>query len=228
MGFISREVPVAGQTEIDITLQEDVSDLEEVVVVGYGTQKKVNLTGAVSQVTAEAIENRPVANMGQALQGVLPNLNINIPNGNPNATPSFNVRGGTSLSGSEFVNGSPFVLVDGVQMDINMLNPEDIESITVLKDAASAAIYGARAANGVVLVTTKKGKKSQKSQITYSNSFQFNRPSARPDLLDAYTIQEAAIKAVEYENGPLPVICMTSLTPFGRIWTIRRKHHLTL
>ena len=200
MGFISREVPVAGQTEIDITLQEDVSDLEEVVVVGYGTQKKVNLTGAVSQVTAEAIENRPVANMGQALQGVLPNLNINIPNGNPNATPSFNVRGGTSLSGSEFVNGSPFVLVDGVQMDINMLNPEDIESITVLKDAASAAIYGARAANGVVLVTTKKGKKSQKSQITYSNSFQFNRPSARPDLLDAYTIQEAAIKAVEYEN----------------------------
>ncbi|MGS2738420.1 TonB-dependent receptor [Sinomicrobium sp. M5D2P17] len=206
MGFISREIPVKGQTEIQVTLEEDVSNLEEVVVVGYGTQKKVNLTGAVSQVTAEAIENRPVANLGQALQGVLPNLNISIPSGNPNATPSFNVRGGTSLqynsddSKYEFQSGSPFILVDGVQMDINMLNPEDIESISILKDAASAAIYGARAANGVVLVTTKKGRRSQKPQITYSTSFQFNRPSARPDLLDAYTIQDAAIKAVEYEN----------------------------
>ncbi|UGU16664.1 TonB-dependent receptor [Sinomicrobium kalidii] len=200
MGFVTREVPVNGESEINVTLKEDVASLEEVVVVGYGTQKKVNLTGAVSQVSAEAIENRPVANIGQALQGVLPNLNINIPNGSPNATPSFNVRGGTSLSGDSFVNGAPFVLVDGVQMDINMLNPEDIESISVLKDAASAAIYGARAANGVILVTTKKGKKSQKPQITYNTSFQFNRPSARPDLLDAYTIQDAAIKAVELEN----------------------------
>ncbi|MBC9796543.1 TonB-dependent receptor [Sinomicrobium sp. FJxs] len=209
MGFVSTEVPVNGQSEINITLKEDVANLEEVVVVGYGTQKKVNLTGAVSQVTSEALENRPVANMGQALQGVLPNLNINIPNGNPNATPTFNIRGGTSLQLNddnpnnkkfEFQTGSPFILVDGVQMDINMLNPEDIESISILKDAASAAIYGARAANGVVLVTTKKGRRSQKPRITYNTSFQYSRPSARPGLLDAYTIQEAAIKAVELEG----------------------------
>lgn len=206
VGFSTIEKQVSGQDVIDVTLEESASELEEVVVVGYGTQTKESLTGAVSQITSEAIENRPVANLGQALQGTIPNLNITMPGGDLNENPSFNVRGGTSFAYNsnkdeyEFKNGEPLILIDGVQGDINLLNPEDIESVSVLKDAASAAIYGARGAYGVVLITTKKGKKNEKTRITYSSSFQWNKPSAIPDLLDAYTIQYAAIKAEELEN----------------------------
>lgn len=205
LGYSTREVPVNGREQLNVQLRIDVASLEEVVVVGFGTQKKINLTGAVDQITSEVLENRPVANIGQALQGVIPNLNINISNGSPNTTPSINIRGGTSFGKNSsgdlvFSAGSPLVLVDGVEMDINQLNPEDIASISVLKDAASAAIYGARAAYGVVLVSTKKGRQSETPRLTYSNSFQWNKPSAIPDFLDAYTIQEAAIKAVELEN----------------------------
>ncbi|MBD8487766.1 TonB-dependent receptor [Echinicola sp. CAU 1574] len=200
IGYKTTEVTVGDQTIIDVKLEEDTQALDEVVVVGYGTQKKVNLTGAVSQVTSEMLENRPVANIGQALQGTIANLNVGISNGSPNTVPSFNVRGGTSFSGGSFQTGSPLILVDGVEMDINQLNPEDIESVSVLKDAASAAIYGARAAYGVMLVTTKKGAKTEGTKITYSNAFQWNKPSAVPDLLDARTIQEAAIKSVELQN----------------------------
>ncbi len=200
IGYKSVEITVGNQQTFDVKLEEDTKALDEVVVVGYGTQKKVNLTGAVSQVTSEMLENRPVANIGQALQGTIANLNVGISNGSPNTVPSFNVRGGTSFSGNSFTNGSPLILVDGVEMDINQLNPEDIESVSVLKDAASAAIYGARAAYGVMLVTTKKGASAEGTKVTYSNSFQWNRPSAVPDLLDAYTIQDAAIKSLELQN----------------------------
>ncbi|AWW32889.1 SusC/RagA family TonB-linked outer membrane protein [Echinicola strongylocentroti] len=200
IGYKTLELPVGSQTVFNVQLEEDTKALDEVVVVGYGTQKKVNLTGAVSQVSSEMLENRPVANVGQALQGTIANLNVGISNGSPNTSPSFNIRGGTSFSGGSFQTGSPLILVDGVEMDINQLNPEDIESVSVLKDAASAAIYGSRAAYGVVLVTTKKGAKGERTKISYSNSFQWNKPSSVPDLLDAYTIQEAAIKAEELQN----------------------------
>ncbi|MGK6349960.1 TonB-dependent receptor [Parapedobacter sp. DT-150] len=199
VGYITQEVPV-GTGQLDIVLDEDLASLEEVVVVGFGTQKKTHLTGAVSQITAKELEARPVTNMGQALQGLIPNLNITIPTGNPNYTPGLNVRGGTTFSGGAMVNGSPLVLVDGIEMDINQLNPEDIENVSVLKDAASAAIYGARAAFGVMLVTTKKGTKNNRAQVTYSGSAQWNRPSHVPNQLDAFTIQDAAIKAVEMRN----------------------------
>ena len=126
--------------------------MDEVVVVGYGTQKKANLSGAVAAVDGKVLQDRPITNIGQGLQGVVPNLNITMNNGGaPGATSSFNIRGNTSLNG-----GSPLVLVDNVQMDANLVNPDDIESISVLKDAASASIYGARAAYGVILITTKK------------------------------------------------------------------------
>jgi len=208
IGSVTQEVSVSA-SPLTIILKEDNSILNEVVVVGFGTQKKVNLTGAVDQITSEQIEARPVSNVGQALQGVIPNLNIGIANGSPNTTPSINIRGGTSFaknSDGDFVfqTGGPLILVDGVEMDINQLNPEDIASISVLKDAASAAIYGARAAYGVMLVTTKKGQRSGGSKITYSNSFQFNRPANIPDLMDAYTIQLAEIQALELIGETAP------------------------
>jgi TonB-linked SusC/RagA family outer membrane protein len=200
VGYNSQEILIGNQQQLTVVLQEDIKQLEEVVVVGYGVQKKVNLTGAVSQVSFNKIESRPISNVGQALQGAIPNLNVTISDGSPNTTPQLNVRGGTSFSGGSFVTGSPLILVDGIEMDINQLNPEDIDNISVLKDASSAAIYGSRAAFGVMLVTTKKGSKNEKAKITYDNSFQWNTPTAIPNLLDNYTIQDAANKALLLEN----------------------------
>ena len=141
-------------------MREDQQALEEIVVVGYGVQKKVNLTGAVTQVTSKTLDSRPITSVGQGLQGVVPNLNVDLGDGSPGKAATFNIRGKVSLNDS-----NPLCLVDGVPMDINLLNPEDIESLSVLKDAASAAIYGARASAGVILVTTKSGKsnKTEKS-----------------------------------------------------------------
>ena len=149
IGFVNSEIKWDGKS-LDVTLAEDTQGLEEVVVVGYGTQKKVNLSGAVANVDGKVLENRPITNIGQGLQGVVPNLNVSMNSGGaPGASSSYNIRGNTSLNG-----GSPLVLVDNVQMDANLVNPEDVESISVLKDASSAAIYGARAAYGVILITT--------------------------------------------------------------------------
>lgn len=189
--------------EMVVVMVEDVTGLEEVVVVGYGTQKKVNLTGAVEQVTGEALKTKSVANMGQALQGIVPNLNITVSSGNPNSTPSFNIRGGTSFSGNSMLKGSPLILVDGMEMDINRINPEDIESISVIKDASAAAIYGARGTYGVMLVTTKKGDKKQAPKITYSGSFQAQVPHDAPDLLNSLQYQEAYMNA-KILNGGTP------------------------
>ncbi|MBE8715040.1 SusC/RagA family TonB-linked outer membrane protein [Sphingobacterium hungaricum] len=191
-----------------ITMEIEDNSLEEVIVVGYGTQKRKDLTGAVDQIGAEAIGNRPTTSFGQTMQGLIPNLNVGIANGNPSTNASFNVRGTTSIvwntstSAFESSLGSPLILVDGVTGDVNNINPEDIETVTVLKDAASASIYGARAAFGVILITTKSGK-SGRSQIDYSNSFQWSSPTAIPNILDAKTIQEGIIGA--YANRGLSV-----------------------
>ena len=153
-GYETREVLVGNQSELSISLLAAANSLDEVVVVGYGTQKKVNLTGAVGTVSSERLENRPIVDAGQGLQGVIPGLNVSIRNGDPTAAPDFNIRGFTSING-----GSPLILVDNVPMPLQMINPNDIASVTVLKDAAASAIYGARAAFGVILVETKQGKK---------------------------------------------------------------------
>ncbi|HUX56170.1 MAG TPA: TonB-dependent receptor [Bacteroidales bacterium] len=153
IGYNLQKIPVAGRTTFDISLVPSLLALEEVVVIGYGTQRKANLTGAVGVATAEMIERRPAVSVGNALQGVIPNLNITQRNGDPTTSSDFNIRGYESING-----GSPLILVDGVPMDLEMINPNDIKSISVLKDAAAAAIYGARAAFGVILVETKKGQ----------------------------------------------------------------------
>lgn len=176
VGYISHEVKWTG-APINVLLKEDSQALEEVVVVAYGTQKKVNLTGAVAVTEGKILEDRPIANLAQGLQGAIPNLNISFDSGNPNSATKFNVRGLTSLNG-----GTALLLVDGVETnDISLLNPQDIESISVLKDAASAAVYGARAAFGVVLITTKKGKKGQQLRVNYNNNFSWSTPSRLPD-----------------------------------------------
>lgn len=177
IGYTTQEIPYTGQSTLQIKLAEDTQKLEEVVVVGYGVQKKVNLTGAVGIADGDVLEDRPIGNIAQGLQGVVPNLNIDFASGDPTACTTFNIRGTTSLNG-----GSALLLVDGVETeDLSLLNPQDIESVSVLKDAASASIYGARAAFGVVLITTKKGKKEQKVQVNYNNNLSWSKASRLPD-----------------------------------------------
>ena len=155
--------------------------MDEVVVVGYGTQKKVNLTGAVDQIDNEVLKNRPSANLSQMLEGAVANLNIQLADGKPGRGSTFNVRGVGSING-----GSALVLIDGAPGNANMLNPDDVESVSVLKDAASAAIYGSRAPYGVVLITTKGAKKG-KPEVNYSSEYTFQTPQNVPDLVtDGY------------------------------------------
>lgn len=176
IGYQSQSVTSDGSQPLSITLKEDTQTLEEVVVVGYGVQKKANLTGAVSSVKMdEILGDRPVTSVSDALLGAMPGLQITGTSGQPGSEMSFNIRGTNSIN-----DGNPLVLVDNVEMDINMLNPEDIESVTVLKDAAASAIYGARAAFGVILVTTKKGSTDSSVAINYSNNFSFSRPANMP------------------------------------------------
>ena len=177
IGYVTQEMTVGNQTNISVNLMQDVKALEEVVVIGYGTQKKVNLTGAVDVVSRKSLENRSPANVGSLLQGVSPNLNISVTQfgGEPGSGNSFNIRGVGSLTG-----GGPLILVDGVEMNINNLDPESVESVSVLKDAASAAIYGSRAPFGVILITTKKGSKDRGISVNYSNNISSASPIYLP------------------------------------------------
>lgn len=181
VGFKTLEVAINNQTNINITLEEDISQLDEVVVVGYGTQKKVNLTAAVSQVGAEVFENRATATAARSLQGTVPGLVISnsISGGEPGASPDINIRGFITASQTGAIgDAGPLVLIDGVQMNLSDIDPESIESVSVLKDAAAASIYGSRAAGGAILVTTKSGKGEKgKVRVNYSNNFSFSRPS---------------------------------------------------
>jgi TonB-linked SusC/RagA family outer membrane protein len=170
VGYSRNEVAVGNRSAIDLAMRPDISQLEELVVVGYGTQQKVNLTGAVGVTDGDVLENRPIANVGEGLQGMVPNLNVDIRNGDPAEPIRFNIRGFESING-----GQPLVLVDGVPMDMNRLNPNDIKSVTVLKDAAAAAVYGARAAFGVILVETKEGR-GDKINITFGSEFAASKP----------------------------------------------------
>ena len=170
VGMKTQEITVAGKSVINVMVEENAIGLEEVVAVGYGTQKKVNLTGSLTQVTSDRLENRPISSVGEGLQGLIPNFNVTFSTGEPGESPDFNVRGFESING-----GNPLILVDGVAMDINLVNPSDIESITVLKDASASSIYGARASFGVVLVTTKKGA-NKKTTFRYDFEYSLNAP----------------------------------------------------
>lgn len=192
LGYSTQELSVKGKSRLDVILTEDMQKLEEVVVVGYGTQKKVNLTGAVAQLKGEVLENRPVTNITQALQGTVANLNISSTSGGaPGADQTINIRGYTGFGLDE--NGkmvsksqSPLIVIDGVQGgDINSINMQDVESISVLKDAASTAIYGSSAPYGVIIINTKKGKKGSKAKITYNNNFGFAQPINLPKMMNS-------------------------------------------
>src|SRR5690606_35486779 len=196
IGYASQEIPVGNKTDVSVNLVADVQALQEVVVVGYGTQEKVNLTGAVGVTDGEVLQNRPIANVGEGLQGVVPNLNVNIRNGDPSAPIDFNVRGFESING-----GQPLILVDGVPMDLNRVNPNDIESVSVLKDASAAAVYGARAAYGVVLVTTKKGQ-GEKISVNFGTELTLAKPIFLIDpVTDPYQFVLARNQANIRTNG---------------------------
>lgn len=184
IGYISEEVVVGNRTTVDVVLRVSPTSLEEVVVVGFGEQKKANLSGAVDAIDSKVLEGRPIQSLAQGLQGTVANLNIDFTSGEPGGTPNINIRGINSING-----GEPLLLVDNVPMDIKHLNfiaPADIESFSVLKDASSAAIYGARAAYGVIIVTTKTGKREGIS-VEYSNNFSWGTPTVLPNkVTDPY------------------------------------------
>ena len=165
IGYLSEEVAVGNNKTLNIQLKEDTQKLDEVVVIGYGTQKRSNLSGAISKISSEVIDSKPVTNVLSALQGEIPGMVVQRTSGQPgNEEFDLNVRGASSTNGGN----TPLVLVDGIPGDMNMINPQDIEAISVLKDA-SASIYGSRAAGGVVLITTKKGK-SGAPKLTYNGN----------------------------------------------------------
>lgn len=174
VGYKSVEISVGGQTTIEVTMREDIAELEELVVVGYGTQKKANLTGSVSNVDMRNLDNRPFADVGRGLQGYVPGLTVRVPSGEVGSDPLMNIRG---FVGSVEGSSAPLILVDNVEVpSIQMVNPNDIESITVLKDAASSSIYGAKAAFGVILITTKKGSDTEGVELNYSNNLSLQTP----------------------------------------------------
>ena len=182
IGYLTQEIPYAGQASLNVKLKDDTQKLEEVVVVGYGTQKKVNMTGAVSQIDSKALENRPVQNVSTALQGTMPGVQVTSGGGRPGQDGgTIRVRGVGTLNTAD-----PYILVDGIETGtMNSVDPNDIESISVLKDAASAAIYGSKASNGVILITTKRGK-TGKPRISYNGYVGFQKPTEMIDRISSY------------------------------------------
>ncbi|MEO8962712.1 MAG: TonB-dependent receptor [Ginsengibacter sp.] len=198
VGMETQELNVKGKRSIQLAMKSISTGLSDVVVVGYGTQKKENLTGAVASISSKELENKPLPNVGEVLRGISPNLNINLGayGAEPGAKLSFNIRGLGSISG----NSAPLILVDGVEMmDINNLDPGTIESVSVLKDASSAAIYGSRAPFGVILITTKKGKRNEGVKIQYNNNMIVGKsigiPHMENSLIFATAYNQAAVNA---------------------------------
>lgn len=184
---------VANVEKIDVSMTENTIALDDIVVVGYGVQKKINVTGAVSMVKGDAIESRPITNVSSGLQGLLPGVSIVSSSGQPGSVPSIKIRGTSTINSST----SPLILIDGVAGgDLNLLNPSDIESVSVLKDAASASIYGARAANGVILITTKKGEQKEKITFQYTGYAGWQKATAMPKLVNGREYMELSNEAM--------------------------------
>lgn len=196
IGYVSQEVSVPKNGELKVVLKEDTETLEEVVVVGYGTQKKANLSGSVSSVDSEQLQNRPIQNVSSGLQGLMPGVTITGTNGAPGMdSGSIRVRGTGTLN-----SASPYILIDGVESEtMSDLDPNDIASISVLKDAASAAIYGSKAANGVILITTKRGS-TGKPKISYSGYISFQNTTETIDRLSSYEYASMYNDALKSED----------------------------
>jgi len=204
IGFTSLEIGVAGRSTINVSLSADVSQLNEIVVVGYGTQEKRSLVGSIAKVSSERIEGRPIASAEQALSGLIPGLNVAQPGASPGDLATINIRGIGSISAGY----SPLFVIDGYptdQRNFAAINPSDIESIEVLKDASATAIYGSRGANGVILVTTKTAKEG-KSQINfgYSAGIASIPDSARPKLLNAQEYVQYYTESFTNRGLPIP------------------------
>lgn len=220
VGFSKTTIKVtASDKQISLSLNKQNTSLEDVVVVAYGTQKKVNLTGAVSTINSKALEARPVQNMGQALQGMIPGLNLQVGGlgGELNNTMAINIRGGGTIGNT---SSAPLILIDGMEGNLNAINMQDVESISVLKDASASAVYGSRAAFGVILITTKKGKVG-KPTFNYNNNFRWTKPLNLPEMLDSHKFalywneaaandgegpkfgQEVLERIVQYQNGEI-------------------------
>lgn len=203
IGYLTQEIKYTGKPIINVKLKEDTQMLDEVVVVGFGTQKKVNLTGSVSVVGADELASRPVANVTQALQGLVPGMNFSYggQGAKVGSTMNINIRGTGTLD-TNVANASPLVLIDGMEGDMNMLNPNDIENISVLKDAAASSIYGSRAPYGVILVTTKKGK-SGKPSINYNNSLRWSHAINMPRMANSYDYAKF-LNQIALDDGETP------------------------
>ncbi len=204
IGFLSQEVPVDGRSTINLTLAEDVQSLDEIVVIGYGTQKRSDLTGAVGSINVEELQERPVASLNQAIQGRIPGVQVNINSGRPGGKSNVRVRGFSSINSSN----NPLYVVDGVQLPvtnqtqrsnaIDYINPNDIVSVEVLKDASSTAIYGARGANGVILITTRKGKVGE-GRISYGVDLStVTYGPNKPEVLN--TAEYLAVEELSWRN----------------------------
>lgn len=196
IGYVSQEVSAPKNGELKVVLKEDTETLEEVVVVGYGTQKKANLSGSVSSVDSEQLQNRPIQNVSSGLQGLMPGVTITGTNGAPGMdSGNIRVRGTGTLN-----SASPYILIDGVESEaMGDLDPNDIASISVLKDAASAAIYGSKAANGVILITTKRGS-TGKPKISYSGYISFQNTTETIDRLSSYEYASMYNDALKSED----------------------------
>jgi len=209
IGYDTKEVPIRGQSVINVQLTVSTLQIEEVVAIGYGTVKKRDVTGSVASVTGKQIAAIPVSNVAQALQGRLPGVNVSSQDGRPDATISIRVRGGGSISQSN----DPLILIDGVPGNISDVPSEMVESIDVLKDASSTAIFGARGANGVILVTTKRGKSGDVT-VSYSNYGKFNTPTGYQETLNPYDY-------LSFKWGLLDVYFGTTYTtPFQKLFGI--------
>jgi TonB-linked SusC/RagA family outer membrane protein len=214
IGFTTQTVVLNGRTNLTIILQDDNRLLDEVVVVGYGTTLRRHIVGAVDQIRDDLIKDRPVANITQALQGTSPNLIIQQRSMNPNDnTMNINIRGVSSMN-----NNDPLLVVDGMIMNsvnaMNTINPNDIESVSVLKDAGSAAIYGSRSANGVILITTKKGKPDMKPLVSFNASLGTQNPNILLEPLKGY--QNALLRNDSYINAGLnPIYSSQDIARFA-------------
>lgn len=215
LGYSGQEIKVNGRTSLDVSMSVDQRDLDQVVVVGYGTQKRSSISGAIDQIKASQIEDRPVSNLTQALQGTSPSLVIQQRSMNPNDNSmNINLRGVSTMS-----NNQPLLVIDGVTSNdisnMNNLNPNDVESISILKDAGSSAIYGSRSANGVILITTKKGKLGMKPQVKFGAIIGSQSPDVLVTPLKGY--QNALLRNDSYINvGQNPIYSSAQINQFAK------------
>ncbi len=200
IGYTTQTKPIAGSNVLNIIMKESNRTLDEVIVVGYSTQRKANLTGAVGSVdVAKQLEGRPLPDLARGLQGAVPGMSVTSTSGRIGSSPSIKIRGaiGSLVDGAS----APLILVDGVEMsDLSLLNSDDVEDISVLKDAASSSIYGTRAAFGVVLITTKKGNNKDKFSVNYSNNFSWAKATVLPQMAKSYEGAEMALEARRRSN----------------------------